>query len=201
MDDPFAIPRQVASHLSGYERPWGFAGGWAVDLWLGRKTREHQDPDVAFLRADQAVLRDHLAGWTFRKVIPGEHRFEPWSEGERLELPVHEVHAAGPDGARFEILLNEASGADWRFRRNLAVTLPLARAFVRTPSGVPVLAPEIVLLYKAKNTRPKDEHDLAALLPRLDPAAKGWLRGALETCHPVHPWRERLGPPGKLHSG
>lgn len=201
MDDPFAAPRRAASPLADYARPWGFAGGWAVDLWLGRQTREHQDPDLAILRADQDALRGHLAGWTFRKVIPGEHRLEPWPEGEHLELPVHEIHAAGPDESRLEFLLNEAVADGWRFRRNLDVALPLAKAFVRSPSGIPVLAPEIVLLYKAKNPRPKDEHDFAALQPRLDEDARRWLLEALDRCHPGHAWRDRLVGPGKVLSG
>ena len=33
--------------------PWFIAGGWAIDLFLGRKTREHADVDFALSRLDQ----------------------------------------------------------------------------------------------------------------------------------------------------
>ena len=54
--------------------------------------------------------------------------------------------------------------------------------------GIPVLAPEIVLLYKAKAPRPKDETDFRNALAAMSPNARRWLRRALETAHPGHPW-------------
>ena len=42
-----------------------FFGGWAVDLWVGRLTRTHDDIDVLVRRADEARVHDALsaAGW------------------------------------------------------------------------------------------------------------------------------------------
>ena len=36
--------------------PWWIAGGWAIDVYLGRQTREHADIDVSVLRADHRKL-------------------------------------------------------------------------------------------------------------------------------------------------
>lgn len=43
-----------------------FFGGWAVDLWAGRRTRAHDDIDVLVRRADEARVDAALtaAGWT-----------------------------------------------------------------------------------------------------------------------------------------
>jgi len=38
--------------MRGYRAPWGFAGGWAIDLLVGASTRPHADVDVALLRQD-----------------------------------------------------------------------------------------------------------------------------------------------------
>ena len=42
-----------------------FFGGWAVDLWVGRLTRPHDDIDVLVWRRDEARVRKALqgAGW------------------------------------------------------------------------------------------------------------------------------------------
>jgi hypothetical protein len=42
-----------------------FFGGWAVDLWVGRLTRPHEDIDVLVWRRDERRVHDALtaAGW------------------------------------------------------------------------------------------------------------------------------------------
>jgi 8-oxo-dGTP pyrophosphatase MutT (NUDIX family) len=210
--------------LRGLAVPWAVAGGWALDLALGRVTRSHADVDVAVFRADQAALRAGLAGWTFEVVAAGERR--PWPAGVWLAPPLHEVHATGrramagydassgdassahassthassadalaPAATRapvLELLLNERDGGDWVFRRDPAVRRPLERAIVPTAARLPALAPEIVLLYKAKAPRPADTQDFAAARSHLAAEARTWLAAALARCHPAHPWSAAL---------
>lgn len=188
MREPFSEVGKVAGILRGFRQPWFFAGGWAIDLFLGRVTRDHEDIEIAILRDDQGEIHRYLIGWELDKVVQGTR--EPW-RGERLDLPVHELHATGP-GGRLEILIDEGAGDLWRFRRNLAVTRPLARVGLRTREGIPFLAPEVVILYKAKDPRPRDEQDFAAVLPELDDERRRWLGDALRVCHRGHPWIARL---------
>jgi hypothetical protein len=186
-----AIPPQLTAAVVGFREfslSWGFAGGWALDLWAGRVTRDHSDVDVAVFRGDQGALRAALVGWTFEVVVDGERR--PWRAGEWLSPPMHEVHALPATGAdpMLEILFNEREGADWVFRRDPAVRRTLSRALLITSAGLNVLAPEIVLLFKAKARRPADELDFAAVLPELSEESRAWLASALERCHAGHPW-------------
>jgi hypothetical protein len=190
MARPFAELQRVARVMEDFSRAWFVAGGWAIDLFLGRETRAHEDVEIAVLRADQEEMRRHLAGWTFEKVVSGVR--EPWREGERLEPPIHEIHASSPGGESLEILLNEAAGDVWRFRRNPAVTRPLSEVGLRAKDGVLFLAPEIVLLYKAKVRRTRDERDFEGVLPAMDGGRRAWLAGAIAASHPAHPWIARL---------
>ncbi|HYR11213.1 MAG TPA: hypothetical protein VEQ60_25760 [Longimicrobium sp.] len=156
-----------------------------------------RDADIAVFRDNQDALRAALPAWDFAMVVGG--RMTPWERGARLELPVHEVHARAPAGAppfALEFLLNERDGADWVYRRDPAVRLPLARALLPGPGGVRVLAPEVVLLYKSKSPRPADEADFLAARPLLDAEGRAWLRGALLRARPDHPWAAALAPPG-----
>lgn len=178
--------------MRGYPAPWAVAGGWAIDLALGVVSRPHGDVDLATFRADQDALRAHLTGWRWEYVEGGAGR--PWRPGEWLALPVHELHATPPGGRRpLEVLLNERDGADWVYRRDARVRLPLARALAHTPAGLPALAPEVALLYKAKAPRAADEADFALAAPRLSPDAREWLAAALALAHPGHPWGLALG--------
>lgn len=190
--DPFAPVHQVAAVLSDYPKPWFIAGGWAIDLHLGRATRDHEDVDVGILRRDQRDLRAFLAGWDFEKVEEG--RRMPWRQGQWLNLPVHEVRARPPSGAprEIEFLFNEARVDEWIYRRDARIERPLSKARLVTRSGIPYMAPGIVLLYKAKDPTPKDRADFEAVRPRLRFTHRLWLRGALETVHPGHPWIARL---------
>jgi hypothetical protein len=62
---------------------------------------------------------------------------------------------------------------------------------VITAHGVPVVAPEIALLFKAKAPRFKDQRDFDRVLPHLDRSARSWLASALEQAYPGHPWHAR----------
>ena len=180
--------------MRSFARPWFVAGGWAIDLYLGRVTRPHKDIEIAILRRDQAHLPAYLAGWTFRKVANRE--LQPWPDGEWLELPIHEIHAHR-DGAApnaLELLLNEGDDHEWRFRKNLDITRPMSLVRLRSPEGVPFLAPEIVLLYKAASSsrRPEDDSDFHVTHGSLGGEQRRWLSSALEMHYPGHPWLEEL---------
>lgn len=190
MDD-FIVPRRVFDLLQTLPCRWGVAGGWAVDLFLDTITRDHQDIEVAILREDQQVLRDYLSsrGWSFDKVVNGG--FQPWLPSEQLSLPIHEIWGYCGDGdcRNLEVLLNECSGQDFVFRRNASIRLPFESAFVETRSGIPVLAPEIVMLYKSRRfDQPKEQADLGRILPALSTQQRGWLFNSIAVMDPAHPW-------------
>jgi len=159
---PFEKCIYITTVMSDFNKDWFFAGGWAIDLFLGKETRVHHDIEIGIFREDQIELKDFLSNreWEFKKVLKGE--FTPWNN-EYLELPVHEIHAIN-NAKKFEleILLNESDAGNWRFRRDLRISYPLRSVLSYSETGLPYLAPEIVLLYKVKNTREKD-HKVALL--------------------------------------
>ena len=166
-----ADPGPVIHTLAAYRGTWAIAGGWAIDFFLGRKTRAHADTDVAVFRDEQSKLRASFPEWEFRLAINGE--LVPWESERVVELPLHEIHALTPLGT-IEFLLNERRGDDWVYRRDSRIQRPLAHAILWA-AGVPVLAAEIVLLYKSKDPRPSDSADLANAAPHLSADARAWL--------------------------
>src|SRR4030095_16943392 len=84
----------VGPLMRDFPARWCIAGGWAIDVFLGRVTRCHEDVDLAVFQQDQSLLHEHLRGWSFEKVVNG--RRSRWPPDERLALPVHEIHARSP---------------------------------------------------------------------------------------------------------
>lgn len=174
---------------------WGFCGGWAIDLYLDRKTRPHKDVDVAIWRDEQTSVFDALRrrGWSLDVAAGGQ--LTPLKSGALVEAPQHTIWCRHTRFTpRFvEILLNERIGDRFLFRRNHALWLPLDAAFRMAPCGLPILAPEIALLYKSNDlTSEENRADFAAALPKLGAAQRQWLFAALATQTPAHPWLSAL---------
>jgi hypothetical protein len=89
------------------------------------------------------------------------------------------------------LFLMESDGSRWQFRRDPSITLELARVGLER-DGVPYLAPEIALLYKAKEPRSHDEADFAAVVGELPVERREWLASALRSQDASHPWLPRL---------
>ena len=166
---------------------WAVAGGWAIDLWLGEQTREHHDVEVAVRRSDQAevhaALGDHLE--TFCLDPPGSG-WRPWN-GMLVDPSAFQLQARSP-AIEFDIFTESADQNVWFFRRDDRVTLPLSGVTMRSESGIPVIRPEIQLLYMAKAMDAKNVQDFDLARPRLDRHASSWLADALAITIPDHRW-------------
>jgi hypothetical protein len=191
--DPWT-PTEVAQQLAGLEAPWCVVGGWAVDVFLGEQTREHEDLEIAVLRQHFARVRHALYGFVFHVVGDGEVRRLPdATEPDRAKHQNWVLDAAAMKW-RVDVMLEPGDAYTWVFRKDEAIRAPRSFMVQRSSDGIPFLAPHGVLLYKAKAARPKDEADLTACLPRLELEQKVWLASALEHVHPSHPWIDRVAP-------
>jgi hypothetical protein len=189
-------PAAVCGLFAGSGVRWWIAGGWSLDLLVGRQTRRHADIDVTVLRADARVVRAHFAAWDLHVADPpGTGTLRPWRVGEELRTDLHDVWCRRTPGEpwRLQIMFDDAENEEWVYRRHACVRRPVATLRGRASSpDMPVLSPEIQLLYKSKGLREKDEVDFTRVLPLLTAEEKEWLGQALETAAPGHPWSARL---------
>lgn len=210
---------RVTGPISSFPGQWALCGGWAVDAWLGHQTRSHADNDLMVFLDEQGALFDHLAGWNMvahDATLVG-HSSAPW-DGKTLVLPAH-IHARPPgpenaaavrawttppfsareDGLDFDLQFNDRQGETMV----LGADPPIARSLrhaIRQVRGLPVLAPEVILFFKAtaywERAEYPREHDLsdfkalAALLGREDAQ---WLRDAMRAVDADHPWLPHVG--------
>jgi hypothetical protein len=184
---------EVAARFSCQESRWWVAGGFAIELAVAHRIRSHSDIDVLLLRHDQFVAQQVLAGWQWWAADP-PGSLRPWAQGEVLPLGIHDIWCRpGPDAPwRIQIMLDEARGQDWMSRRDSRVRRPIRTLGMTSAAGIPYLAPEVQLYYKAKTPRRKDEEDLNAVLPKLTDQQRRWLVDAITQTYGPHPWTERL---------
>jgi hypothetical protein len=180
-------PDDVACHLAGAAAPWYVAAGWALDLFRGTQTREHGDIEIAIPAASFPEIRNRLPGYVFDAV----------SSGRIWENATPDVLAATDqtwlrDPATGDYLLDvfrePHDGDTWICRRDEAIRLPYSDIIHYARDGIPYLAPELVLLFKAKHARRKDQADFDATIPCLTPAQRDTLAELLARVHPGHPW-------------
>lgn len=183
-------PADAARVLEGVEASWCVAGGWAVDLWHGRTTREHEDLEIAVPRAGFGEIRAAFSGLEFDVVGAGQR----WP----LDSPAFDVmdqtwgREPAVDVYRIDVFRDRHEGDTWIFKRDETIRLPYDRMIRRTADGVPFQSPEVVLLFKAKHVRAKDELDFSGLLPTLDREQRDWLVDALRRVHPGHSWIDHV---------
>jgi hypothetical protein len=64
------VPSRLLAVMADFDALWWVAGGWALDLWMERQTRPHQDVDIMILRGDQQKLYRALNQWELTMLLP-----------------------------------------------------------------------------------------------------------------------------------
>ncbi|WP_329585752.1 hypothetical protein OG500_33770 [Kitasatospora sp. NBC_01250] len=184
-------PSEVARRLAGIGTPWYVAGGWALDLFHGRQTRAHGDTEIGIPAAGFAEVRERFPGHVFDAV--GSGRIWEGAPPQALAA-VHQTWLRDPATGDYllDVFREPHDGDTWICRRDETIRLPYRDVIRRTPDGVPYLAPELVLLFKAKGDRPQDQADFEAAVPQLTPAQRATLADLLARVHPGHRWLAQL---------
>jgi hypothetical protein len=184
-------PAEVARRLTGVAVPWCVAAGWAVDLFRGETTREHEDLEIAIPAAGFPAIRDALPDLEWEAA--GSGRLFP-ADHPAFDL-THQTWGRSKDSGiyRIDVFREPHENGTWICRRDQNITRPYDTLIARTAHGIPYLMPEIALLFKAKHCRPKDLHDFLGALPLLPAPSRAWLAGTLRRVHPGHAWLAMLG--------
>jgi hypothetical protein len=185
-------PDQLSARLINTNADWYVVGGWALDLWHGYQTRAHDDLEFAVRLEQIEECRSSLSELEF--FIAHAKTLTHLSSNAPLPANVWQLWGADFTAARWRVdmMIERGTPDVWIYKRNPSIYLPRAAAIRKSPTGIPYLAPSIVLLFKAKCCREKDEHDFQAALLKLEPNEKVDLRNWLEQLHPNHVWLAAL---------
>ena len=184
-------PSEVARRLAGVAAPWCVAAGWALDLFRGTQTREHSDIEIAIPAASFPEVRDRFPGYIFDGAGSGRI----WENATPDVLSaVHQTWLRDPATGDYllDVFREPHDGDTWICRHDPTIRLPYSDIIHRTHDGIPYLAPELVLLFKARHARPKDRADFAATVPQMTPTQRETLAELIARAHPGHAWLAHL---------
>jgi hypothetical protein len=185
-------PAEVARRLARVAAPWYVAGGWAIDLFLGTRRREHEDTEIAVPQERFDEVARALAGHDL--FVVGSGRVWPLEGARETLAGTHQtwVRERGSGLWRLDVFREPSAGGLWVCRRDERIRLRYDELIARTADGIPYARPEIALLFKAKHTLAKDEGDLDAVLPKLARERRRRFAEYLALVHPGHAWLGRL---------
>lgn len=181
------LPTEVAGRLAGAEAPWYVAAGWAIDLFLGTERREHDDIEIGVPADRFSEIAERLGD--LQLFVPvGGGMLEPADDETLAGSQQTWALDSTANVWRIDVFREPSEDGEWVARRDARIRLPYAELIEHTADGIPYARPEVALLFKAKQARPKDESDFAAVVPRLDASRKALLARWLELVHPGHFW-------------
>lgn len=177
--------------MSGATVPWYVAAGWALDLFHGRQTRKHGDIEIAIPAAKFHEVRDRFAGYAFDVV--GSGRIWPNASLD-VVAATRQTWLRDPATGNYllDVFREPHDGNIWICQRDETIRLPYKDIIHHTDDGIPYLAPELVLLFKAKHVRGKDQTDFDQAVPHMTPAQRATLAELLAHLHPGHHWLAHL---------
>jgi hypothetical protein len=184
-------PSQVAERLTGVTTPWCVAAGWALELFRGEPVRQHGDIEIAVPAADFPEIRDRFPAYVFDAVGSGRIWAQPTPD---ILAATHQTWLRDPEtgGYLLDVFREPHDGDTWICRHDESIRLPYSEIIHHTPGGIPYLAPELVLLFKSKHARPKDQRDFDETVPRMTPAQRRTLATLLARARPNHQWLSNL---------
>lgn len=185
-------PEHLFARLGASDGDWYIVGGWALDLWHGQPTRSHEDLEFAVPARQSWHFRRKLSDLEFFTADNGKIVHLPLAQ--QLPDDVWQQWGADMEAGRWRIDMMVDRGPPdlWLYKRDPSLSMPRAEAIRSTAGGIRYLAPHLVLLFKAKHTREKDEQDFRNALDHLSAPEKSQLFQLLEIFHPGHVWIQAL---------
>jgi hypothetical protein len=162
----------------------GRAGRW---ICSAADRRAHGDIEIAIPAASFPEVRSRFPGYVFDAAGSGRI----WEDATPDELAsVHQTWLRDPATGNYllDVFRGPHDGDTWICRRDESIRFPYSEIIYHTQDSIPYLAPELVLLFKAKHARQKDQADFDATIPHMTPAQRETLGELLARAHPEHRW-------------
>ena len=209
------LPEELKAFLADCGFPWAVCGGFALELFLGKTIRAHGDIDICVFEKDRdAILRFLLdRGWRVYE-FRGQGKVRPLMKGmqsdpgrnlmcltegcdfvkfypcEDTGLLYHQFFHKGMKKLCYlDCLFSAVRGDNLVLDPKKGVEREMSKAIL-SRNGIPYLAPEIALLYKAGNSdNPDYQLDFEETFPHLnEDQRERFLQGMRRLYPEGHPW-------------
>jgi Aminoglycoside-2''''-adenylyltransferase. len=208
----------LCEHLAGINIDWHLCGGYAIDAYIGKETRQHKDLDITVSFDDMKECIEYLKakGWEIDAPVGNGRLVSIDYALEHNELHFNNIwcYRKNPDFisiektdgvfkyANFlqreqieldfiEVLFNHIVDGNFIYKRNHLITLSTDKAFIKK-KDVSILAPELVLLYKSTNYTNTDyTNDFNMTKAKLEKERYDWFSSAMNIEYPQgHVWMD-----------
>lgn len=178
--------------------PWAICGGYALEIFAGRTIRPHGDIDLSLPESARknAISFFLSKGWTiyeYRGMGKVKPIYDPADSttGRNLmavcggDAPV-QFFPSEEEGLLYHQFTPSMTGLNFL---DLLFSPAQGKPFLLR-DGLPILAPEVALLYKAAHPdEPAAQQDYAAVYPELTDEQRAWLHAGLAARYSGgHPW-------------
>jgi hypothetical protein len=173
-------PLQLKELMQGFEPPWWLVGGHAIEAFTGI-ARPHEDIDISIFVEDVPAFRAQLEGrYHLWSNAGGTFRFFDERNPGPIE-PLSQIwvrkHAQAP--WIVDCTLSPSVDGQWQSKRDEGHVADLDGVTWIDEHGIRCLNPEIVLLFKDAQGRPKDKVDFQNAWPLLSAEKQAWLTAAI----------------------
>ncbi|TNC14111.1 amino acid transporter [Methylobacterium terricola] len=185
-------PHELGRRLREASLPWYVAGGWALDVWHGRQTRQHEDLEFVVIRDDAHHFRAILRDLDFFTVKDGIIEYLPPSAAPPSDV----WQLWGGDMRqgcwRVDMMMEPGTPDLWIYKRDQTIRMARSDAIRVSETGIPYLSPVHVMLFKAKHRREKDREDFNLCLTKFSNKDRAQFIELMSELHPGHEWLEKL---------
>lgn len=153
---------------------WYLAGGIALDEFLGRKTRNHEDIDILVNFKYLERILDFFKNYKVYTARNGSLSLSSFNEINSTDS----LWIAKDDEESFiiQILFFEEEAGHWVYKRENDIWKRIEDIYF-VKNDMKIIQPEIQLLYKmnSSNVRDKDLYDYHNVYPVLEERQRAWL--------------------------
>ncbi len=218
MNTSFALINNLANFLEPLDAEWFISGGWAIDLYLDRITRQRCDLDISVPVSRRLECIEFFLekGWQIEGKLFGgfktlwklsdytEDIYYFWSFPKEADFISEYLDGKGNRRIAYnrefqseldymEVFFDEVEDTYFVYRGEPRVKRHVAQAILEG-KRVKYLAPELVLLYKSNRLSEKNLQDFGSVIGSLNEEQKSWLKKALLLVYGgnSHAWLEQL---------
>ena len=159
-------PLELTGRLSGIPAPWCIVGGWALDLWHGAQTREHDDLEFTVLREDTGIFREALRVLAF--YTAGSGIVTPLPHGMEPPADIAQIWCLDSSERRWrvDIMIEPGTRQTWVCKRDPQIHGPRDAFGAQNLRGHSLSGPGPDPSFQAKYQRAKDEADFRECLAK-----------------------------------
>ena len=216
MEKSFNLINKLSTFLKDLNMLWCVSGGWAIDLYLDKNTRDRCDLDISIFYPNHINCIEFFLDnnwriegklnngfktiqnisdydnnihyfWSFPKNVTFISEYTDNNGNRRISYNRKIQHNLD----YIEVFFDQIENGYYVYRKDKKIKRIINKAIIKK-NNINYLAPEIVLLYKSGSLSDKNITDFNVVISSLSIEQKKWLKKSLISIYNDHKWIKSL---------